>query len=295
MAKQELVFHLNKVACQYKSNDRPVLQIEELQIEKANTYFIVGSSGVGKSTILETLGLMNNTIRKEVGGSILFYPDEGDPIDIAALWKKTERELARFRKNFLSFIFQSTNLFSNLTAYQNASISQILKGHNSEESKLKARQLLAKLYPKEFLIEIIKGKKVVEMSGGQRQRLAFARALGTDYTVLLADEPTGNLDHHNAHKLLKILKDRVSKEHRTAIIVSHDIDLSVTYGDRIVLISKRQEQLDENTTYKYGLINDRAVYERTGDGSWINKDTLQDFSPEDMKELLRNAIKDTPN
>lgn len=287
------VFEIQNVACQYRSNYRPVLEIDHLQIEKGKVYFIVGSSGVGKSTILETLGIMNNTIKIKDGGFINFLADN-QTIGLSELWSKSERTLAKFRSDYLSFIFQSTNLFNNLSAYQNACITQILKGHTSEEAELKARQLLSKLFPKEFVKEIVEGKKVVEMSGGQRQRLAFARALGSDYEVLLADEPTGNLDHHNANKLITILKNIVNRDKRTAIIVSHDIELSVNYGDRIVLISKKVEKVGKQE-YKYGLIDESAVYRRIGDSLWANLGTQKEFSSTEMITMLKEAIKDTEN
>lgn len=293
MAKN--LFSIKNIACQYKSNLRPVLQLDTLDIERGKTYFIVGSSGVGKSTILETLGVMNNTIKVRANGFIKYHDhDTNTEVELDKLWKQKESVLAKFRKEHLSFIFQSTNLFGNLTAYQNASITPILKGEKSDDAKLRARQLLAKLYPKEFVMEIIKGKKVAEMSGGQRQRLAFARALGSDYDVLLADEPTGNLDHHNAHKLMKILTDIVQKENRTSVIVSHDIELSVTYGDSVVLIAK-QEINDEEGNFKYGLVTEESVYEKSQPGHWRNKGNGTEYRDEEIIALLKNAIKDSPN
>lgn len=289
------LFSIKDIACQYKSNLRPVLQLDSLEIERGKTYFIVGSSGVGKSTILETLGVMNNTIKVKEGGYIHYHDHESDTaIAIDQLWKQRESVLAKFRKKHLSFIFQSTNLFGNLTAYQNASITPVLKGEKSDDAKLRARQLLAKLYPKEFVIEIIKGKKVAEMSGGQRQRLAFARALGSDYDVLLADEPTGNLDHHNAHKLMKILTDIVQRENRTSVIVSHDIELSATYGDCVVLIAK-QEIKEEDGNFKYGLVTEESVFEKVNENLWRNKGNASEYSSAEIVELLKNAIKDSPN
>ena len=290
-----ILFSIRNIACQYKSNLRPVLQLNKLDIERGKTYFIVGSSGVGKSTILETLGVMNNTIKVRDSGYIRYYDkNTSETQDIDQLWGKKESVLARFRKNNLSFIFQSTNLFGNLTAYQNASITTVLKGEKNDSAKLRARQLLAKLYPKDFVIEIIKGKKVAEMSGGQRQRLAFARALGSDYEVLLADEPTGNLDHHNAHKLMKMLTDIVNLENRTSVIVSHDIELSVTYGNCVVLIAK-QEVEEADGTFKYGLVNDESVYEKYQQGFWRNKGNDAKYTDAEIVQLLKNAIKDSPN
>ena len=131
------------------------------------------------------------------------------------------------------------------------------------------------------------------MSGGQRQRLAFARALGTDYSVLFADEPTGNLDHHNAQKLLKILSDIVKNEKRTAVIVSHDIDLAVTYADKIVLIRKDSEGEGDKFHY-FGIVDEHSVYEKKHE-AWLNHGSKQSFATEDLASVLKTAIRDNQN
>jgi len=288
----ELLYDVQNISCQYKASHFPVLKLTELTIYKGQIYFIVGASGVGKSTILETLGIMNNTIIKNDNAKMNFHGKEGW-IDVSDIWNTSERNQARFRKDYLSFIFQSTNLFLNLNAYENATVSQVLQGRGLAEARLKARQLLMKLYPKDFVIDIISGKKVEKMSGGQRQRLAFARALGTDYSVLFADEPTGNLDHHNAQKLLKILSDIVKNEKRTAVIVSHDIDLAVTYADKIVLIRKDSEGEGDKFHY-FGIVDEHSVYEKKHE-AWLNHGSKQSFATEDLASVLKTAIRDNQN
>jgi len=261
------VYQIANLSCQYQSNIHPVLRIENLTIEQGKVYFFVGSSGVGKSTILETLGLMNNTIKFNRETRFYFHSN-GEKVDFTTIWSKGDRSLAKFRKENLSFIFQSTNLFNYLSAYQNAAISQVLQGKKIEEANLRSRQILLKLFAKDFVKEIIEGKGVLEMSGGQKQRLAFVRALGTSYSVLLADEPTGNLDHHNARNLIEQLVDQVHADQKTAIIVSHDIDLAVDYGDEIVLI-QRESVYDRNETRINGIINSHSVFKSEAD-QWID-------------------------
>lgn len=288
MAEKRPIYQIEDLYCQYKSNKYPVLQIKDLQIEDAQVYFFVGSSGVGKSTILETLGLMNNTIKSNGNTKFIFNSEDGN-VDFTTIWNKGDQKLAEFRKNHLSFIFQSTNLFNYLSAYQNAAISQILQGKKIEEANLRSRQLLLKLFNQDFVKEIVNGKSVLEMSGGQKQRLAFARALGTSYSVLLADEPTGNLDHHNARNLIEQLVQQVHSTRKTAIIVSHDIDLSVDYGDQIVLI--RRETFEESgQTMTQGKVDKHSIY-KSKDGIW-SAPNGSEISSDALKSLLKASIQD---
>ncbi len=286
---KEILYEVRNIHCQYRSSTRPVLQLDELNIYRGQVYFIVGASGVGKSTILETLGLMNNTIVCSNNSVMTFHGQTGTE-DLTSIWSKKEQDQANFRKKYLSFIFQSTNLFLNLTAYENASISQVLHGKRLDEARLKARQLLSKMFPKDFVKEIVNGKKVVEMSGGQRQRLAFCRALGTDYSILFADEPTGNLDYNNAQKLLQTLAEIVKNDNRTAVIVSHDIDLAVKYADTIILIRKELVESSE-VTHSMGVVDHASFFNRAGE-KWNNSSSQQPIPPHDLVTLLKEAIRD---
>ena len=286
---KEILYEVRNIHCQYRSSTRPVLQLDELNIYRGQVYFIVGASGVGKSTILETLGLMNNTIVCSNNSVMTFHGQTGTE-DLTSIWSKKEQDQANFRKKYLSFIFQSTNLFLNLTAYENASISQVLHGKRLDEARLKARQLLSKMFPKDFVKEIVNGKKVVEMSGGQRQRLAFCRALGTDYSILFADEPTGNLDYNNAQKLLQTLAEIVKNANRTAVIVSHDIDLAVKYADTIILIRKELVESSE-VTHSMGVVDHASFFNRAGE-KWNNSSSQQPIPPHDLVTLLKEAIRD---
>jgi len=265
-----ILFQIKGLKCKYPKSQWPVLEISELNIPVGEIVFFVGSSGVGKSTILETLGLMNNTISSN-GATIFNYTSGNNAKSIGALWQKGENELASFRRKHLSFIFQSTNLFNNLTAFENVCLSQIVQGKSREKAELDAKRMLKRMFKKdnvpdeELILKIIQGKKVTELSGGQRQRLAFVRAVITDYNVLLADEPTGNLDWGNAHNLMKVLVENVREKGKTAIIVTHDINLALEYGDRVVLIQKRQDPADKKRVF--GLIDASSIYTKQN-GTW---------------------------
>lgn len=286
------VYSIDSLKCQYASNDSPVLEIDELNIKQGKVYYFVGASGVGKSTLLETLGLMNQTALRLHDSRLTYYSD-GKETDLLSLWGIGERQMSKFRREHLSFIFQSTNLFDNLTAFQNASISPIISGLDEERAQVKAKGILHQLYDDNFVEAIIQGRTVKEMSGGQRQRLAFARALGSSFQVLFADEPTGNLDHFNAHRLASIITEYAHEESKTAIIVSHDIGLAVEHADAIVLIAKVQEETSENNRI-YGKIDASSVFEKNENSTWLNASKGQ-MSSEELLKHLKQAIQEIPS
>ena len=131
----EKLFEIEKLRCSYDKDYREgeskvVLEIEHLCIPKGKRVFIVGESGIGKSTILETLGLMNNTIVPSNETKVLFHDKKGCVIDLAKLWQyKSEKRLSDFRLKNYSFIFQSTNLMRNFTAFENISFTRMLQGY----------------------------------------------------------------------------------------------------------------------------------------------------------------------
>lgn len=280
------LFKLKNVACQYATNDYPVLRIKELSIFEGEMVFIVGASGVGKSTALETLGLMNNTIKKS-GDSSFVYRSENESVDLLNIWNLKERAVARFRRRNLSFIFQSTNLFNNLSAFQNVCVAQIVQGVPQEKAELNAKRLLKDMFDDKTALEIIKGKKVTELSGGQRQRLSFVRAIVTNYKVLFADEPTGNLDWLNAQRLIKVLAKHVRSNSRTAVIVTHDIELALNFADRIILINKESKK-GKDKDHVYGKVDSTSVFLKEN-GNWENP-TLGKKSSSQLTDYLKSKL-----
>lgn len=280
------LFKLKNVACQYATNDYPVLRIKELSIFEGEMVFIVGASGVGKSTALETLGLMNNTIKKS-GDSSFVYRSENESVDLLNIWNLKERAVARFRRRNLSFIFQSTNLFNNLSAFQNVCVAQIVQGVPQEKAELNAKRLLKDMFDDKTALEIIQGKKVTELSGGQRQRLSFVRAIVTNYKVLFADEPTGNLDWLNAQRLIKVLAKHVRSNSRTAVIVTHDIELALNFADRIILINKESKKVKDKD-HVYGKVDSTSVFLKEN-GNWENP-TLGKKSSSELTDYLKSKL-----
>ena len=237
----KMSYIIKDLKCSYPSSPLPVLNIEELSIEPNEVVFFVGPSGVGKSTLLETLALMNNTICDSNIENTKFdyiYSERKEKIDFMTIWDEPETILSRIRNDFYSFIFQQNNLFSSLTGFQNAIASSIIQGTHSNIAKSNAKSVF-----NEILIDlnISSGDfEITKMSGGQRQRLAFIRAIITKYSILFADEPTGNLDWLNARILMDFLLKELRSNKSSAIIVSHDIDLAIEYADKIIYIEKKK-------------------------------------------------------
>lgn len=283
------LFEIENLACSYDRHYRPglskvILEIRKLIIPKGKKVFIVGESGIGKSTILETLGMMNNTIVPDGGTKFLFYEAEEKPVDLVALWRHKDRELSSFRLRHFNFIFQSTNLMRNFTAYENIALTRMLQGYSQESSFERARQVMADL----GLDHIDESRMTQELSGGQQQRLAFARAILPDFTVLFGDEPTGNLDSDNAVKAMELLSNKLTQFNgSTAIIVSHDMHLAVTFADVIIRIRKESrpsKSVNDEISY-YGVIDDESIFTSVGDRRWSNGNEA--YSEEEFEAYLK--------
>ena len=268
------LFDIENLRCSYDKEYREgiskvILEIHNLVIPKGKKVFIVGESGIGKSTILETLGMMNRTIVPDKNAKFHFYESDDRYTDLAALWDSSDEKLSEFRLKHFSFIFQSTNLMRNFTAFENIALTRMLQGYSMQSSFDKAREVLADL----GLDHIDETRLTHELSGGQQQRLAFARAVLPDFTVLFGDEPTGNLDSDNAVRAMELLSAKLSSlEGSSAIIVSHDMHLAVTFADVIIKIrkeSRRHHTAADELSY-YGVIDSSSVFTPDSAGVWSN-------------------------
>ena len=186
-----------------------------LHVEQGEFVAIMGPSGCGKSTLLNILG----TLDSPTSGSYFF---EGKQVD-----KMNENQLTALRKNKLGFIFQSFNLIDELTVYENVELPLVYMGIKTAQRKEKVNKVLEKVnllhranhYPQ-------------QLSGGQQQRVAIARAVVTDCKLLLADEPTGNLDSVNGVEVMELLSE-LNRQGTTIIIVTHS-QRDATYAHRII-------------------------------------------------------------
>lgn len=270
------LFEIANLKCSYDRDyhegvSKVVLEIDDLVLPKGRKIFIVGESGIGKSTILEVLGLMNNTVVPQADSKFLFFDNEDNPVDLLGLWARSDDdELSEFRLRHFNFIFQSTNLMRNFTAYENIALTRMLQGYSQKDAYAKASQVLADL----GLGHISEDRMAHELSGGQQQRLAFARAILPDFSVLFGDEPTGNLDSDNAVKAMELLSDKLNElEGSSAVIVSHDMHLAVTFADVVIKIRKETRSVSEvsDEVSYYGLIDERCVYVPSQDrNEWSN-------------------------
>jgi putative ABC transport system ATP-binding protein len=206
-----------------------VLHGVSLEIEPGKLVAIVGPSGSGKSTLLNLIG----TLDVPSAGSLRF-----DGREIGSLGQK---ERSRFRAANLGFIFQFFNLLPGLTARQNVELAAAIAGGEKHRARARAGDLLDR---------VGLGEKTEaparNLSGGQMQRVAIARALVNEPRLILADEPTGNLDQRNAHGILELLRQQTD-EKRSVVMVTHDHDLAERYADQIIsLVDGRVADLDHS-------------------------------------------------
>lgn len=285
------LFEIENLKCSYDRNycegvSKVVLEIRDLVLPKGEKIFIVGESGIGKSTILEVLGLMNNTIVPQGDTKFCFFEEDDKVVDLMALWNKnSDEDLSEFRLKHFNFIFQSTNLMRNFTAYENIALTRMLQGYSQADSFAKAAQVLEEL----GLGHIAEDRMAQELSGGQQQRLAFARAILPDFTVLFGDEPTGNLDSDNAVKAMELLSSKLNKlEGSSAIIVSHDMHLSATFADMIIKIRKESREVKDvkdEVTY-YGVIDKTCIFTPSEDRKvWSNG--IESYASDDFELYLK--------
>lgn len=193
-----------------------VLKGVNLNVTKGEVISIVGPSGAGKTTLLQLIG----TLDKPTGGSIRFNGEE--------LVKMSEKRLSAFRNRHIGFVFQFHQLLPEFTALENIIIPALIAGRDRKESEKEALELLETMRLKERAHH-----KPAEMSGGENQRVAVARALINHPDIILADEPSGSLDSHNKEELHKLFFDLRDKFGQTFIIVTHDEKLA-SFTDRTI-------------------------------------------------------------
>jgi len=195
-----------------------VLNGVSLAVQKGEVISIVGASGAGKSTLLHILGTLDR-------------PDAGMvSIDDENIFAKKDKALASFRNARLGFIFQFHHLLPEFTALENVCIPAFIGGKKKTESEKRAKELLS-------LLKLDKriNHKPSELSGGEQQRVAVARALMNNPAIVMADEPSGNLDSDNARDLHKLFFDLRDQLGQTFIIVTHNEDLA-KMADRTIVM-----------------------------------------------------------
>ena len=193
-----------------------VLKNISFKVDKGEFLAIMGSSGSGKSTMMNILGCLDNQYE---GRYIL------DGIDIS---KSSENELSEIRNKKIGFIFQSFNLLPRLTALENVELPLVYSSVPKEERHKRANELLEMVGLKDRIHH-----RPNELSGGQRQRVAIARALVNNPSIILADEPTGNLDSKSEEEIIEILQ-KLNKMGKTIVIVTHEPNIGEIAQRKIV-------------------------------------------------------------
>ena len=193
----------------YSYENLKVLKGVNLNIEKGEFVSIVGASGAGKTTLLQLLG----TLDKIQEGSLVINSRETKDL--------SEREISKFRNQEIGFVFQFHNLLSEFTALENICLPAYLNGTNKKDAEKKGLELLKLLD--------ISGRaehKIDELSGGEQQRVAVARALINSPSILLADEPSGNLDSKNAQELHQLFLTLNKQIAQTIVVITHNKELA---------------------------------------------------------------------
>ena len=230
VADNSVIIDLKKICKRYGYGDAAIFALRDfdLTVKQGEFIMIMGPSGCGKTTLLNVLGLLD----KASDGT---YYLGGVPVD-----RISNRKKAKFRSRKIGIIFQDFNLIPNLNILDNVTMPLIYSGFTKARREKKADEVLSRfhLQPKEYYMP-------AQLSGGQKQRVAIARSLIAEPEIILADEPTGNLDSRSAHIVMEELK-AIHEEGNTIIMVTHNPSLT-TYATRVIHMLDGQIDTDIKT------------------------------------------------
>ncbi|HET7679494.1 MAG TPA: ABC transporter ATP-binding protein [Xanthobacteraceae bacterium] len=220
---------LHAVERHYRQGDETldILTGAELAVWAGQSVALVAPSGAGKSTLLHLAGLLE-------------HPDAGEVyINGVATSGHSDAERTRFRRTEIGFVYQAHHLLPEFSALENVMLPQMIKGLSRPEARRRAAELLAYLGLKERVLH-----RPAELSGGEQQRVAIARAVANAPRILLADEPTGNLDLHTADHVFGILLQLVRSSGLATIIATHNMDLAARMDRRVTIREGLVVELD---------------------------------------------------
>jgi len=216
----EVLISVQNLEKSFKTGKKTLKVLKNLNfgIMKGEMVAIMGPSGVGKSTLLHLMG----TLDRPSTGKIFFNHTN--------LFEMSDRRLADFRNKNIGFVFQFHHLLPEFTAQENVMMPLLIQGIKRKDASEKANTILGDLELGDRI-----SHKTGELSGGEQQRVAIARALANDPEVILADEPTGNLDQKTGEKVHHLLKELKQAKNKTLVVVTHNNKLS-DYMDRVLIM-----------------------------------------------------------
>jgi len=231
MSSHDALIHLESIKKIYGEGEARTYALRGVDIEFYEGEFIaiMGSSGSGKSTMMNIIGCLDEPSE----GSYYFQG-----VDIGSL---NRNQISLLRRNFMGFIFQGFNLLARTSAVENVELPLIYRGMKSSERRAKSLEALAKVG-----LDHVAHHQPSQLSGGQQQRVAIARALVTDPLIILADEPTGNLDTKNSIEVMKLLQE-LNAEGITVIMVTHEPDMAQFAQKVIIFRDGNIEKIEEKS------------------------------------------------
>lgn len=215
----EKILELKNVSYWY-DNDNKIIEDLSVNFENGKFYTVIGPSGSGKTTFLSLISGLD----KSKDGEILYKDKSIKKIG-----------LTNYRNKYVSIIFQGYNLLTYMTALQNVISAISIKGLKVDNKKARALDMLKKV----GLTEEQADQKILTLSGGQQQRVAIARALVSETGIIIADEPTGNLDEKTSNDIIKLFRDIVEEENKCLIMVTHNTDIAKNSDKTYKLSDKR--------------------------------------------------------
>jgi putative ABC transport system ATP-binding protein len=201
------ILKLENISYKYSDGNKFVLKDINYEFEKGKSYAIKGKSGSGKTTLLSII----SGLEKPTEGKVIYDDKDLNKID-----------LDKYRNKSIGIIFQSYNLLPHLNALENIELSMDVSNLKIKDKRKKAIELLKKV----GLDEETGNRRVLKLSGGEQQRVAIARSLSYNPDIILADEPTGNLDNETENEIMDIFNDLAKKENKCIIIVTHSKNVS---------------------------------------------------------------------
>lgn len=204
-----------------------ILNDADLDLSAGETLAVVGASGIGKSTLLHVLGVLD----RPEAGRLLFKGSD--------VYQFNPGDLARFRNRQVGFVFQFHHLLPEFSALENAMMPALINGARKESAREMAETILVRVGLQERL-----NHRVGKLSGGEQQRVALARALVLKPPVLLADEPTGNLDQKNSRQVHELFLELNEELHMTLVVVTHNMELAARMSRRVTINNGKLVETD---------------------------------------------------